>query len=355
MRYQVLARRRGKGELRKFTMDVVDFAPPQPPIIDIRGSYGVEVWWEGFVACLTDSGLYVAGNIGNTYRDKLSLYSTPTQPVGISITGSPYSGIAYYVDGSGCLFVTNGHPASCDDYGVEKIYTPPGLYCSSVHVGDVAHHITVLDPAGDVYVYGINTFGELGLGHSNHVGIFTKVEGLPEPMKNVVQHDYAQYIIGQSGVVYGSGSNNYPNKGFPGGDRNTFGQIVSLTVPVTMGRGSTNATVFVGENGLVYALSSSGSGFAAIPGLSNVKKAWIGGSATSTVFMRNDNSIGTISIWGSNLVEAGVSNGIAGGGYGGVTWVDVDGKIWSTKYYDGTTQPQPLEFALGYDSCVYND
>ena len=55
-----------------------------------------------------------------------------------------------------------------------------------------------LDQDGSVYICGSNKYGQLGLGHTNFVGIPTKIEGLPQidhlgtPKKKIIYHKNAR-------------------------------------------------------------------------------------------------------------------------------------------------------------------
>jgi alpha-tubulin suppressor-like RCC1 family protein len=136
-------------------------------------------------------------------------------------------------------------------YSPRRITTLPGAAVAVA--GGYAHSLVVLDN-GDVYTFGLNQFGQLGLGDTTERHTPTKITTLPAAATAVAGGQWHSLVLLENGDVYGFGSNSHGALGL--GDtteRHTPTKITTLPVAATAVAGGTSFSLVLLENGDVYA------------------------------------------------------------------------------------------------------
>ena len=106
---------------------------------------------------------------------------------------------------------------------------------------------------GEVYSWGYNNCGQLGLGNTKATTTPTKINGLSDVCQIVVNDDYSVYAITVYGDVYSWGYNNYGQLG--------IGNTKTTTKPVKIS-GLTNVTNIIVKGNSVFAFTSDSETFA---------------------------------------------------------------------------------------------
>ena len=79
---------------------------------------------------------------------------------------------------------------------------------------DYSSSVYYLSEEGEVYVSGLNQYGQLGLGHENNVIIPTKISALDGvKVKQIMPNNRAAWYLSEEGEVYVSGRNSYGQLG----------------------------------------------------------------------------------------------------------------------------------------------
>lgn len=219
------------------------------------------------------------------------------------------NGDLYYV-GSNYETTTGGLEFYSGVSGTANITIPTkSAKMSGVKDFVISDHFTMFAQnfAGEWYGWGLNDLGELGLGHKNKVTTPTKINFVSNLKQIAVANSGNFLYLTNDGLVYGMGYNTYGSLGL--GHTNevtTPTRLTSLSniASITMGR---NASFFVHTNGQVY---STGRGDIAqgstlqvnsptlISGLSNIKKV------SGTIALATN---GNVYGWGnSDLLGLGV-------------------------------------------------
>lgn len=99
----------------------------------------------------------------------------------------------------------------------ENCHTPQQLGALQdkyiTHLSTSNQHTLALTITGEVYAWGDNTYGQLGLGHKEDCLIPQKIE-LPVPIVAIVAREYYSLALAQTGDVYAWGRNNFHQLGF---------------------------------------------------------------------------------------------------------------------------------------------
>jgi alpha-tubulin suppressor-like RCC1 family protein len=106
---------------------------------------------------------------------------------------------------------------------------------------------------GDVYSWGYNNYGQLGLGTTTNTNVPTKISGLSNVSNIVVNDDYSAYAVTTSGNVYSWGYNNHGQLG--------IGSTTYASSPTQITTLS-KITKLVAKDDSVFAFTSSGNIYA---------------------------------------------------------------------------------------------
>ncbi|RLG04369.1 MAG: hypothetical protein DRN68_09895, partial [Thaumarchaeota archaeon] len=88
-----------------------------------------------------------------------------------------------------------------------------GLPSPAADIASGSKHFLLLLANGDVYAFGGNDSGQLGLGDEKRRTVPTKIVGLPEPAKAIACGSYHSLVLLENGEVYAFGSNSYGQLG----------------------------------------------------------------------------------------------------------------------------------------------
>lgn len=183
-----------------------------------------------YTIALTHSG-QVYGIGGNTYG-QLGDGSTEYRASFVPAQGLPeYDPVEYIAAGHyhtlaltqhGQVYVTGlnkwgqlgrGGHTSNQNFFVQALGLPP--YDPVKEIATKSNHTVALTESGQVYTTGCNTYGQLGDRSNNHHNIFVAAQGLPlnEPAKLIVVGDHHTLVLTQSGQLYAAGCNFYGQLG----------------------------------------------------------------------------------------------------------------------------------------------
>ncbi len=161
-------------------------------------------------------------------------------------------------------------------------------------------HSLVLLESGEVYAFGRNHIGQLGLGDLDDRHTPTKIEALPGPATAVAAGWYYSLVLLENGDVYAFGVNASGQLGQ--GDttsRRTPTKVPLLSNVVAVAAGSSYSLVLL-ENGDVYAFGSNFYGQLGlgdtedrdtptrVPGLSNAVSVFAGGNSSLVLLENGD-------------------------------------------------------------------
>ena len=199
--YQVLGRRKGRGELRRFNLPVVAFGPKATMMSGGDGNYMI----------YTDLGLYLRGSSAHSAyrRDQLTNIWIPFTPATVTVSNTRF----WATDTTGKVW-RSGYWNRCDKTGFEEIIFDVPIQRMFIDTFR-SHHFTALAANGDIYVMGDNYDGQLGLGDYENRETFVKVSDIPK-VKWVMNGYIQSAIITEEGRVFVTGSNDYGTQGIIG-------------------------------------------------------------------------------------------------------------------------------------------
>lgn len=224
---------------------------------------------------------------GKSYGGMVSFQRvrTPTGKVFEEVIGTQYTVYARTSEGEvyswgsssyGKLGYTSGHNPT-----PTKISSLPPIQKMVAGI----HFVMMLDTNGDVWTFGRNNHGQLGIGTFTSTSTPTKVPNLPK-ISNIGTGSYSSFAIAENGEVYGWGENRYGQLGLGDrDDRNSPRKLpISNIQSITGGR---EHTLILTNDGKVLVSGSDSSGQL---GLSQEEGI---GEPTKIVFTPNVN-IGTL-------------------------------------------------------------
>lgn len=354
MRYQVLGRRKGRGELRRFNLPVVRFGPKAITMSAGEGQYMI----------FTDWGLYLKGisAYGACIRDKLTNIWVPFTPSTVTVSNSRF----WVVDTNDRVW-RSGYWNRCYKTDFEEIiFDVPiqRMFFDSFR----SFHFSALAQNGDVYVMGDNYSGELGLGDYENRESFVKVNSIP-PVKWIMNGYVQSAVITTDGRVFVTGANDYGTQGIIGlgadvTNINTFQEIILWK---NMGMAIQQfAAHGVMEWGGLYIVSTAGDlftcGYGAlfpqiVPDISNLLQ--VACAYNFVLVLKQDGSV-----WGTSILEntpvtgmdfypLGITNivEICGDGQGYAMLRSSDGSVLFYNPFESSLFTAEY-LPIGEDSCT---
>jgi hypothetical protein len=214
--------------------------------------------------------------------------SLPVAPAATLATGEAHSAI---IRGDKTLWTWGNN-----DYGqtgqgaVASPVAPTQLSINGEQFKKVAcgsHHTVVENTLGNVYVWGHNAFGELGLGHTNAVNTPTALPvagDLTEIAIDIAAGDYSTYIVKLSGELYACGRNTMGQLGL--GTNSSFESALTL-VPMSQKIlrvvAGPDFALALDEEGQLWAWGSNGFGQLGLGNQINVNSPTMVGTDTDWV------------------------------------------------------------------------
>ena len=342
-RYQVLARRRGKGELRRFNLPVVMFKP--------RVLYFV--YGGGGLMAMTDTGLYLRGGGEVFERPTLSQVTAPASLVSM---GSEYYE-NWAVDPAGNLWKRPN--SACDTlFAKVLVPVPAAKVYSDTNYGN---HVVFIAQNGDLYGQGWNESysggGPLGLGPGvSYVDDFTKLPGVSS-VSFVFCYSAQTAAITSNGDLYVTGSNTWPVSGALGLGATPWVDVFTH-VPLSgykakWGRITGMGTAVVTEDGSVFLSGMGGTTFQRIPGITGAVQALFGWEETHVTILFSDGSVWGVSLGGEKLFARTPEDlrivSIGGDARDEMIMLDSSGDLWEYDRRGGLRKTQFMP--VGEDSC----
>lgn len=339
--YQVLGRRKGRGELRRFTLPVVMFKPRA-----LSMAYG-----GGQLMVWTNVGLYLRGGGEVFQRPTLSQV---TAPAGLVSMGSEYYK-NWAVDPAGNLWERPNN--ACDAlFAQVPIHVPAAKVYSDTNYGN---HVVFVAQNGDLYGQGWNESysggGPLGLGPGvSYVDEFTNLPGVSS-VSFVFCYSAQTAAITSSGDLYVTGGNTWPINGALGLGATPW---VDAFTPVPLGgykakwgRITGMGTAVVTEDGSVFLSGMGGTTFQRIPGITGAKQV-VFGEESSVAVLFDDGSVWAVSLDGEKISEYAPGLNITqieGDSRDGMILLDSSGDLWEYDRWEGLRKTQFMP--VGEDSC----
>lgn len=340
MRYQVLGRRRGKGELRRFNLPVVMFKPRV--LFMAYGGGQLMVW--------TDVGLFLRGIREVMYRPTLSQVTAPACFVSLAPVNSPL----YAVDSAGALWA-NPNNACGALFAQVSISVPAAKVYSDTNYGN---HVVFIAKNGDLYGQGWNENysggGPLGLGPDvSYAENFTKLS--VSSVASAFCYSAQTAAITTDGTLYVTGGNTWPINGAIGLGATPW---VDVFTPVPLGgykakwgRITGMGTAVVTEDGSVFLSGMGGTTFQRIPGITGAKQV-VFGEESSVAVLFEDGSVWAVALDGEKISEYAPGLNITqieGDSRDGMILLDSSGVLWEYDAWEGVRE-MPL-MPVGEDSC----
>lgn len=192
----------------------------------------------------------------------------------------------------------------------QLVKLPNGINVSSVSC--MYKHTLIIGTDGNLYGFGLNEYGQLGLGHKENVFIPTKIN-LPngvKPTKISVGFSHS-LVIGDNGNLYFAGKNDYRELGMEDDIRTNFEFFVLPhgVKPKLISSGSTFSIVLA-ENNVLYSWGANDYGQLGLGDLKkykdptpislpkDIKPISLLNGSFSSMIINEDN---TIYVWGDNM------------------------------------------------------
>jgi len=173
-------------------------------------------------------------------------------------------------------------------------------------------HAGAVTSSGELYMWGGNSYGQLGFGNKSDTAVPTKVSGM-SGVKQVSTGRQVTFVLKNDGTVWAAGWNSNYQLGNTGGDSTSFVQVAGLSSVSQISAGFLMGCLVLKADGTVWAWGHNGQGQLCdgtttdsatakqIPGLANVTKvqgsSGSGYGASSGYALKADN---TLWAWGVN-------------------------------------------------------
>lgn len=218
-------------------------------------------------------------------------------------------------------------------------------YWLQMSISGRSKHTLAMNREGQWFAWGVNQFGQLGLGYTSNIGIQTPV-GVPGQFKSIATGRHHTLALSKDGRLYSWGRNtngqlgtgNHNNRSTP----DTVGGLGSLPVWIAISAGD-DFSLALNTNGKIYAWGSNINNRLGlnnsdtekltpflIPGNNNANFVKIAAGKSSSIALKGN---GTVWTWGNN----------AFGQLGRSTTAGAPGSVGSYIYRD---------IAIGGDFCL---
>ena len=186
----------------------------------------------------------------------------------------------------------------------------------AIDVASGAYHTVVLKSDGTVWTTGYNGYGQLGDGTTNNQVDFIKVEGIPEKVVAVSANYYTSYALTENGNVYGWGYNYYGQLG--------NNSSSTAYVPVKMQKVSNIIQISAGQNyvtmldadGTVWSVGYNGNGQFGLNNTNNYYLPQKMENEEGTGVLKNIKKVSAGTIHTLALSEDGIAYAVGYNGYG---------------------------------------
>jgi alpha-tubulin suppressor-like RCC1 family protein len=144
---------------------------------------------------------------------------------------------------------------------VKDLYFEDGIENWDVHLGSTAgvFHSLVLDNTGNVYSFGQNNYGQLGLGHETDVSLAQPIPDISN-IKAISAGCHHSLVLDNDGNVYSFGLNNYGQLGLGNKTTKNSAQLIRDISNIKAISAGVFHSLVLDITGNVYGFGSNGSG-----------------------------------------------------------------------------------------------
>ena len=203
----------------------------------------------------------------------------------------------FFIDENNKIFICGNNIGNIAKNAPYNILSPLALELNIV-VKQIAHsskYILFIDENNDVYAYGDNQYGQLGLGEEKYVNNLTKIPNLKDIVDAKTYND-SSLFLDKNGDVYGCGYNEFGQLGY-GEAKTQIKNIFKLPLADIKKIELHTSALFLNNNGKVYACGANHKGQLHLRGLwvnsatkikklSNIKDIFLG--FENTFFIDNN-------------------------------------------------------------------